>query len=418
MNIFDNKKRWLMALPVLAGAFLLSACDEVAVNKSGLDTVDRDVTDIDDTQVTSPALLALGDIGGNGVQDIAVVIDDPDNQKLTVSIKDINGQLVRNVGFTGQFRLLSAKAIPDLSGDGAMDLAVFGRHQTTGDLKVEIKESSTGSTVNDIWYNSQFKLLFTTSIPDMNDGAFPEVVALLEGTPPDNRLFAQINDPLTGNRVNNVFFNSEFTSRHLLALPDINASGFPELALLGRNAAGSYRTIIVDAGDKQVVSHKWHSNQFAVKQQALVPDMNGNSIEEIALLREGNSVSVMIYDAMSGERVSVVNFNAGFTPLKLVVIPDFSGNGEPELAVLGLNEQTGESKAEVRDADTGEFLNNVWWSQDYPALDMVTIPDVNNNGSDELVAVGKRESDGKIQVFVKDAETNQLIRTVGFSYQP
>ena len=45
---------------------------------------------------------------------------------------------------------------------------------------------------------------------------------------------------------------------------------------------------------------------------------------------------------------------------------------------------------------------------------MDVCPDINGNGSYELVMLGKRESDGKLRVIIKDAKTGELIKAFNF----
>jgi hypothetical protein len=46
--------------------------------------------------------------------------------------------------------------------------------------------------------------------------------------------------------------------------------------------------------------------------------------------------------------------------------------------------------------------------------DIATCADINGNGSEELVLLGKRASDGKLKATVKDAKTGELIGVVNF----
>lgn len=92
--------------------------------------------------------------------------------------------------------------------------------------------------------------------------------------------------------------------------------------------------------------------------------------------------------------------------LKFVVVFDFNGNGVLELVLLSKNISIGEVKVEVWDVMMGVLLFNVWWIRDYFVLDIVMIFDINGNGVEELVVFGKRESDGKLLVLVKDFKIN------------
>ena len=419
MKLIDSTRQRLTALILLAIMPLLTACDEVSVVVTDGEDPEVVIPPPDpDAPVTSPILLSLGDLNGDGIQDIAVVIDDVAGGKLTATVKGIDGNVVQRLPYNGEFRLQTAMVLPDMNGDGGVELAVFGRRADPVGMRVEIRDPLAGGLIRNIFFSNENTLLFTTPVDDLNGDSYPEITALLEGPQPEGLLFGQSVDPLAGGVINNVFFDNAWPAVDFISLPDINSSGSPEFALLGHNVSGEYRALVRDAGNSQFVNNISYGSQYTLLQLAALPDMNGNGIEELAALRQDNAVSIQINDAFNGTRISVVRFNPLFTPLKFVVVSDFNGNGAPELALLSKNTSTGEVKAEVRDAMTGVLLSNVWWTRDYPALDIVTIPDTNGNGAEELVALGKRESDGKLLVLVKDSKTNQLLGTVGFKNQP
>ena len=55
------------------------------------------------------------------------------------------------------------------------------------------------------------------------------------------------------------------------------------------------------------------------------------------------------------------------------------------------------------------FFGNIFVGQD-----MATCADINGNGAEGLVLLGRRASDGKLRAIVKDAKTGELIGVVNF----
>jgi len=91
-----------------------------------------------------------------------------------------------------------------------------------------------------------------------------------------------------------------------------------------------------------------------------VDDINGNGYPEIAYLRTVSSgnVHVLLRDAISRDYIKTMTFlNADYEPLGITALPDVNGNGSNEIAVMALNTQTGDTRTRIRDALTGEILN-------------------------------------------------------------
>ncbi|WP_461422926.1 hypothetical protein [Ketobacter sp.] len=368
----------------------------------------------DESDPGGPILLSLRDVNGDGIQDIAVIIEDPTNEKLTATVKDANNNLINTISFTGDCRLLSAVPLPDMNGDLGMELAVICRDRSTGEPAIEIRNPSNGGLIRNMRFSSDLQLLFTSTVEDVSGDGFPELAALFKETAPTGLLFTQIINPLDGVSMNNVYFDNRFIARDLLSIPDMDRSGIPEIVFLGETSKGEFRTVIRDAQSNAIVSTKSLGSQFTVKQLSVAPNRNGDSIEEIAALRQDRSLTVLLYQAFDGALSNVVNFNPEFKSEKMLILADINGNGALELAVLGLNPKTDSIKTEVRDARTGDLLSNVLWPTLYLPVDTVTMTDINFNGSQELVYLGRRDSDGKLMVYIKDSITNELLGTIDF----
>jgi len=373
-----------------------------------------DVVVSENTPSFTPVVLSLGDATNNGVQEIAVVVDDPVNNTLIAMVKDINGVVVQNIAFNGSFRPISALVLPDMTGDGAVELGVLSQRPDSGSQKLEIRDPLNGLLVRDIWFSKNNTLVSATVINDVNGDGYPDLAVLLAEASGSGALFVQIKDPLTGGFINNVSFANGYMPLGLIGLPDIDHSGAPELAVLGRSASGEFRTSVRDALSDMLISRITYGSQKAIDQLAWVPEAGAISTTALAALRVGSSVSVRLSDTNSGARINDVYFNPSFQPLKLLVVPDYNGNGASELAVLSSNASSDEVKAEIRDAASGVLLRNVWWPTGFIPLDIMLIPDINGNAASELVALERRPSDGKLRAVIKDAKTNQQLGAVDF----
>ena len=133
------------------------------------------------------------------------------------------------------------------------------------------------------------------------------------------------------------------------------------------------------------------------------------------MLRVKNGhVNVLIKDTQTGRKVSRLGFDPNYAPIKMEILSDINDNGSDEVVVLGIRTGGGNHKAWVKDGRTGESLSQVFFNKRFAGQDLDVCADINGNGSQELVVLGKRESDGKLKAFIKDAKTGELLGRVDF----
>jgi hypothetical protein len=92
-----------------------------------------------------------------------------------------------------------------------------------------------------------------------------------------------------------------------------------------------------------------------------------------------------------------------------VSVTDTSGNGIPEMGIRGVLKGSDQVRAQMWDADTSAFQSNVWFGNKYQPQSMITMPDINSNGSDEIVAMGVDPATQNIRVQVRDSDTTDTL---------
>ncbi len=162
------------------------------------------------------------------------------------------------------------------------------------------------------------------------------------------------------------------------------------------------------------MSSLWYGNTFRPQDLALVGDVDGNNELEVTVLgrNAAGGMRARMIDAVTGQAVGNVFFSPGNLPNKLVSLPDFSGNGNAELAALA-QRTTGGYRVQVRDAFSGTLIRNVWFDRNLSARDLVAIPDLNGNNASEVGVLGVTTS-GITRLRIKDAADNSLIRDIDF----
>ncbi len=154
---------------------------------------------------------------------------------------------------------------------------------------------------------------------------------------------------------------------------------------------------------------------WEAQQLAGLASLNGNPAPEAAVLRtKDNQVNVLIKDTQTARKVSSLGFDANYPPIKMAIVSDLNGNGSEEIVILGRRFNGGNQKAWVKDGKTNASLSQVFFNKYFIGQDMDVGPDINGNGAQELVMLGRRGSDGKLRAFIKDARTGELIGRINF----
>lgn len=151
----------------------------------------------------------------------------------------------------------------------------------------------------------------------------------------------------------------------IASLPDMDSSGFPEVATLRIHPVTRVPSVeIRDSHSRSLIQKlSFFSAEFVPTALATVPDLDGNGFSELAVLGVSNTtgnLSVQIRDAKTKNRLITIPFlTLKHTSKGMTVVPDMNGNGYWELSVLGVNETTGAVTAQIRDAKTGDLLNSI-----------------------------------------------------------
>jgi hypothetical protein len=251
-------------------------------------------------------------------------------------------------------------------------------------------------------------------VNDQNGNGIPELANLAR----NGSVKVQVKDGLTSQSINNVVFNKYYLPRDLTVYPDINGNGAPELGVLQDHPdlGRSDRIELRDLTTGKPIRNIWLGRNWNVLQQARVGDLNGNAADEAAVLRVNGAgaVNVMLRDTQTGANLGSTGFDRNYPPKKLLTLPDLNGNGSEELVVFGTRFDEANQKAQIKDAKTKALIGAVYFDRNFVGQDIATCPDLNGNGSGDLVLLGQRKSDGKLRAIVKDAATGKLIGTVDF----
>jgi hypothetical protein len=202
-----------------------------------------------------------------------------------------------------------------------------------------------------------------------------------------------------------------------LSLGDINHDGTPELAAIGHDAHAQTQInwVVIKNAMTHVTVRKFEiADEMPAADGNVVPDLSGNGAPELAIL-SAKTRHAAVHDSLTGTLLSNVAFDPTFTPTRIASVPDQNANGASELAVLQENDST--LRVEVRDAKNGALVRHVGFgqSQSFRPKDLAVLPDINQNGSVELAVLAQSAVEGKSdEVKIRDSVTGESIHNVSF----
>ncbi|MFW2439262.1 MAG: hypothetical protein ACN4GR_07810 [Arenicellales bacterium] len=350
------------------------------------------------------SLKSLGDITGDSRQDSAVV------EQTDVTVKKLNSSTINTFQFSTALRPVGVEVMQDINNNGATELVLLAE----GSTKTEVRDSLTGEFLGAATFSPDYMPIDLAIVPDQNGNQIPEL-AVLQKKAGSTRV--EIRDALSGSWIKAVYFNPNFNPKDLVVLPNVGGTGALDLAVLQDSTDPQIynRVEIRDMESKQLLRNVWFGQNFEVKQLEVLEDVNNNGTPELAVLKGGGVVNVLVRDAGTGKYIRNIGFDPNFTPQKLLVVPDTDNDGEQELGLMSRRPDNGQVKIELRDVTGGELTKNIWYGVKDQPLDAAVYPDINGNGSAELGVLGRIiNNPDQLILRIKDARTNEFLNAILF----
>jgi len=117
-------------------------------------------------------------------------------------------------------------SLGDINGNGSSDVGIA----IPGSTRVHIRDGSTDALITDIDFGSD--LAFDMAVlPDLDASGDPEIAILQQQ--PSGQVRVQARDSVTGGVTSNLWYGLQYEPVSMSVVPDYNSSGFPEVAVLG-----------------------------------------------------------------------------------------------------------------------------------------------------------------------------------------
>jgi len=299
------------------------------------------------------------------------------------------GTFVRSFPFLGTAQTaIAATFVADATGPGVPGLAVLAHNRpidgrgysyTAGEeVIIEVRSPDTGAQLQKLYnlyypawdYGWDVRPLAIAQVDDQNGNGSSELAVLARVWGYSTEIAVVTRDAQSaeylspydvGNGEATMIYTNTRRPVGFVSLPDATGDGQAELAVLGPAGMG-YKLQLREVIDGALVWSRRIVVDWTPRHLRALGDVDGNGAAEVAVaaLRSDGRITVDVRDGATATLTSRISFlTAGFDPRDLEVLPDQSGNGVEELAVIGRNPQTGDVRIQIRDAATGELLSTI-----------------------------------------------------------
>jgi hypothetical protein len=357
------------------------------------------------------ALIAsLSDINSNDSPEIAVVVEGGSNH---VHIRDgSTDELLSDIDF-GDDPVIAMAIIDDVSGNDKAEIAVLGT-RPNGTVWVQVKDSDTGTTGNNIFYGSAFPAVDMAVLTDTNGNDANELAVV--GVNGSGLVRVLARDSLTDATTSTTYYGNQAPPMDVLTIADVSGNNEPEMLVHGVVTANSLgRAKMRDSSTGALVRDLYFGSVYTPIELVAIGDVSGDGIADVAQLgRRADTGLVRVLVRRTDTGAIVTNAYAGFTnaPIAVVGIADANGNSSPDLAIL-VKTPAGTAKVVIRDGATGAFIRTIIAASLNNPLAMTLVADMNANGSPELAILGD-DNAGTRQVKIKDSLSGLLVNTIDF----
>ena len=318
--------------------------------------------------------------------------------------------------------VLTYLSLPDLNGNGVVDMAVV--RLRAGAIVAEVRDGLADALVQNITFlSSLFTPVAAAALPDTDGNGIGEL-AILATRNSDGRVFAEIRNLSGAALPRRIAYPIGYSPVAMKVITgDADKNGVPELAvLLSRNSDGRGVVDVQNAFGTPGIHFIWSAVGFTVSGLEVVGDSDGNGVPEVAMLSRRTSdglIMVQVGNAAGAINPHTVSFMAGNTAIDFTAVPDKDLNGIPEVAVLSSRNSDGLQVVEIKNAAGAALPTTLWMGVGLSSTQIEAVNDADNNGVPEVAIRSTRNSDGRLRVTVKNAagpvNPNVIWYTAGFA---
>jgi hypothetical protein len=235
------------------------------------------------------AQAAITDLNGNGADEIASLAVDAAGLVEALVKDSATGALLSRLRFDAAYRPRWMRTVAAYPGSAAPGLAVLGVDEI-GRPRAQVRNALNGALVSRVSFSLQLRPFAFEVIGDVDGNGHPELALL--GLDERNRVALHVKDLHTRAQVAVRYFDRKYPPLHVTGV-DLDGDDWTDaIALLGRNAAGVARIQVREIATGAERARITLSTTSTPLGLVAVPDVNGSGAPELAILQTGANGAV------------------------------------------------------------------------------------------------------------------------------
>jgi hypothetical protein len=291
-----------------------------------------------------PSSVCIGDLNGDGMQDLVMTIF---NYQAAVLLNTTlpGSSTVSFSGITSYAAGSGARSISlnDFNGDGKKDIAVA--NSNVSNVSILLNTTVPGATSPTFSSKTEFTTgnnASALSIGDLNGDGKPDLITA-------NGMFANSNASVLLNTTTPWATSPTFTAKtdfvtgnrpYSVAIGDINGDDKPDFAVannLSSSVSVYLNTTTIGVSTPVLSANEADFETGTSPYSVAISDINGNGMPDLAVANTGNNyVSVLLNTTTPGSAVfsfsTHIDFLTGSAP-RSVALGDLNGDGKPDMVV-------------------------------------------------------------------------------------
>jgi hypothetical protein len=351
------------------------------------------------TEGPLPVGCPLPDVNGDGTPDLAVVRAAATRGEIR---SGADGTLIRTLSFlNGDYTPAGAVVIPDTDLDGVPELGVLAVRDSDSRLVVQIRDLDGTGTARSLFFATGHTPVAIALIQeDTDDDGSPEL-AVLSTRNSDDRGAIEVKNAIGAPNTGTFWAPAGYVPLDVETVPDADGNDVPDIALLASRISDGRNLVQVRNADGAGAPY---STFFALTQTAIdlavLPDKDADGIPEVAVL-SSNIVDGRLLAELKNASGTANRFQiwlgTGYTGLGLAAVTPADGNSTPEIAILRQRQSDGRILVSVRNAFGADTVRSIFYTTGYTGRGLA-IRDVDGDDVAEAAVLMTRNSDGRILV--------------------
>lgn len=317
--------------------------------------------------------------------------------------------------YTGQLHVLV-----DINDDGVAEIGLLYVDLLESKVRLEILDGKTRMSLDEVVWTDNFSdvTLSLHIIPDMNNNGADEVGLFGIQDIPNNEGKPQmfVRDLKTGNKVGSVYnWVANWTEVSALVLDDISGDGLSEMAIQGRFFEGGRPQLVVKIGNTNTILDTFsYPDLFVSPQYSQHSDISGDGFAEVATfgrLLSNDKIQVKIANGLnSADKMRAYNFPDKWDNISWHRLDDSNGDGQDDWGLFGTNREDGRPQLINKDGVSPQGALRIFaWPDAILNAQFFRIPDMNNDGVDEVAAAGRRSNNDRYQFQIQDGTDRNAV---------